>query len=76
MELSEEAIDYLEQQIPELAELATRQAFWQTLTSGHSTIIAEGAHLVRVYPDGTKIIVGDIEPPVEITQQHFIISPK
>jgi hypothetical protein len=54
MELSEEAIDYLEQQIPELAELATRQAFWQTLASGHSAIIAEGAHLIRIYPDGTK----------------------
>lgn len=73
MELSEEAIDYLEQQIPELAELATRQAFWQTLASGHSVTVSEGSNLVEIFPDGTKKIVGHITPAIKVSQRQYII---
>jgi hypothetical protein len=34
MEMNEKTIDYLEQSIPELAQAATRQAYWQALASG------------------------------------------
>lgn len=33
MSLSEKAIDYLEEHIPELAEVAFKQAYWSALAS-------------------------------------------
>ncbi|MBN9376983.1 MAG: hypothetical protein J0H93_01255 [Chlamydiales bacterium] len=32
--MKEEAMSYLENHIPELAELAVKQAYWQTLAAG------------------------------------------
>lgn len=60
MELSEQAIDYLEQHLPELMATATKQAYWQTLASGHSVLIAENGYLVEVFPDGTKKTIKEI----------------
>lgn len=54
MELSEQAIDYIEAHLPELMATATKQAYWQTLASGHSVLIAENGKLLRVQPDGTR----------------------
>lgn len=73
MALTEKEIDYLEQQIPELAELATRQAFWQTLASGDSVLIAEDGFLIEIRPDGSRTIVGEIEKPLIVEQRHFTI---
>lgn len=54
MGLSEKAIDYLEEHIPELAEVAFKQAYWSALTSGSSVLISENGSLVEVFPDGRK----------------------
>ncbi len=39
MALSEEAISFLEEHIPELAEVALKQAYWAALASGSSVLI-------------------------------------
>lgn len=73
MELSEEIIQYVENQIPEMAEHATRQAFWNTLASGNSVIIAQKGKLWEVYPDGTRRFIKDIIGPVTVQQRHYTI---
>jgi len=39
MDLSEKALDYLEAHIPELAEVAFKQAYWAALASGSSAAL-------------------------------------
>lgn len=63
MKLSEKTIDYLEEHLPELMATATKQAYWQTLASGQSVLVAEMGKLMRFFPDGTKEFVKDINKP-------------
>ncbi|MCU0470014.1 MAG: hypothetical protein MUF58_15575 [Arcicella sp.] len=72
--LNENEIDYLEQQIPILAETATKQAFWQTLASGDSVIIAKDGELIEVFPDGTRKVIKNIEKPIKVTQRFFQVN--
>jgi len=73
MALTEQALDYLEQQIPALAEMALPKAYWQTLASGDSVLIADNGHIVEVKPDGTRTIVKAIRKARTIQQRHFTI---
>jgi len=41
MILSEEAMTFLEGHIPELADVAFKQAYWSALASGYSVLISE-----------------------------------
>ena len=66
MKLDDEAIDYLEQFIPELAAIATRQAYLQALASGQNVLIAENGQLVEVSPNGTKKFIKQLEPRTTI----------
>lgn len=54
MSLSEESMRFLEEQIPELAEAAIRQAYWDALNSGSSVLEYENGALIEVFPDGTR----------------------
>lgn len=54
---SEDALNFMESHIPELAEAAFKQAYWKTLADGVSVMIAENNHLVEVFPDGSKRII-------------------
>lgn len=67
MELSEKALDYLEQHIPELAEVAFKQAYWAALVSGSSVLISENGSLVEVFPDGTRKFIKKIPPWTSVT---------
>lgn len=71
--LTEEELDYLEEQIPLLAETATKQAYWQTLASGDKVIIAENGFLIEVSPDGSKKVVKEIGKPVKVYKRLFTI---
>lgn len=73
MALTEKALDYLEQQIPELAEQATRQAYWQTLASGDNAVVAVDGNIIEVNPDGTRTIVKAIPKPQTVQQRHYTI---
>ena len=57
MELSEEAISFLEEHIPELADAAFKQAYWAALASGSSVLMSENNNLVEVFPDGSQKII-------------------
>jgi hypothetical protein len=72
--LNEKEVTYLENQIPILAEYATKQAFWQALASGDSVLIAEDGKLIEVFPDGSRIFKKEIEKPVKVTQRIFRIQ--
>ena len=50
MTLSEEAMSFLEEHIPELADVAFKQAYWAALASGSSVLISEMAILWRYSP--------------------------
>jgi hypothetical protein len=67
MKLSEKAIDYLEAHIPELAEIAFKQAYWSALASGSSVLVSENGALIEVFPDGTRQFIKKLDPwiPVE-----------
>ena len=66
MPLSEAAIDYLEAQIPILAEAALTIAYWGALSSGFSVLIAEDGALLEVFPDGTSKFIKNIPPRIPI----------
>ena len=76
MNLSDKAIDFLEAQIPYLAEQATRQAYWDALASGDSVFIAEDGNIIEVMPDGTRKFVKKIPKPTKAIQKVFTIPPK
>ncbi|MBM3191802.1 MAG: hypothetical protein FJZ63_04030 [Chlamydiae bacterium] len=64
MSISEEAMLFLEEHIPDLAAIAVKQAYWQALASGSSVLMCEGENLVEIHPDGTKRIIKKLPPPV------------
>lgn len=71
MGLSEKAIDYLEEHIPELAELAFKHAYWAALASGSSVLVSENGSLVEVFPDGRRTFIKKLPSwiPVKLGQK-------
>lgn len=67
MTLSEEAMSYLEQSIPELATVAFKQAYWAALASGSSVLINENGKLVEVFPDGRHKFIKHLAPSIPVT---------
>jgi hypothetical protein len=77
MVLSEKNIDFLENQIPDLAELALQQAYWQTLSSGNSVTVLEDNEIVEISPEGNrKVIKTLIRHENKVTQKHYTIYHK
>ena len=73
MPLTEKEIDFLEQQIPEMAIRALSQAYWDTLSNGHSVTIAENGKLVEVFPDGSKKFIKNIAKRLTIDSKKPIL---
>lgn len=69
---NEKAIEYLEQHIPEMAQAAVKQAYWQALASGSSVLVAENGEINEIFPDGTVKFVKKIEPSVEMEKGRII----
>ena len=72
--LSEEAMQYLEEQIPALAELAIRKAYLDALAAGFSVVIAEEGRLIEVFPDGSCVFIKEIEKPEPVVQKQFTLT--
>lgn len=68
MNLTEKAIDYLEEHIPELAEVAFKQAYWAALASGNSVLVSENGNLVEVFPDGKRKSIKKLSPWISVTR--------
>lgn len=75
MAMNEKTIRFLEEQIPELALAALKQAYWRALASGHSVLKAEGDSLVQVHPDGTKTFVKSLPPSIPVSKNQKLIIP-
>lgn len=68
MALSEEAMCFLEAHIPELAEIAFKQAYWAALASGSSVLISKNGKLVEVFPDGTEKFIKRLPSAIPVTR--------
>ena len=68
MALSEEAMRFLEEHIPELADAAFKQAYWAALASGSSVLISEKGSLMEVFPDGKRKFIKQLAPSTPVTR--------
>jgi hypothetical protein len=64
--MSDHDIQVLESQFPTVSGQAFAAAREQVLASGQSVLQSEGAFVFRVYPDGRKEVVKQIEPPTRM----------
>lgn len=69
---NEKAIEYLEKHIPEMAEAAVRQAYWQALASGSSVLVSENGKINEVFPNGTIKFVKTVSPRIEMEKGKII----
>ncbi|MCE9555862.1 MAG: hypothetical protein K8T91_21140 [Planctomycetes bacterium] len=75
MTLDEETLKRLEDQVPELTDIALKQAYWQALASGSSVLEAEGGFIYEVFPDGTRKPVKQILPPTPVKIGQKLVLP-
>ena len=68
MALSEQAISFLEEHIPELASVAFTQAYWAALASGSSVLVSDHGSLIEVFPDGTHKFIKHLPPATPVTR--------
>jgi len=61
--MSDQDIQILESQFPAVSGQAFAEAREHVLASGQSVLQSEGGTIYRVYPDGRKEVVKQIEPP-------------
>jgi hypothetical protein len=66
--LSEEEIGELERRIPELAQVAFAEAYQRTLAAGQSVLVSDHGFVLEVFPDGTRKMIKQIEPPVPVVK--------
>lgn len=67
MKFSEKMMCFLEEHIPELAEAAVKQAYWNALASGNSVLECENGVIVEIHPDGKRKIIKKLIPPLRVT---------
>lgn len=67
MPTSEKTMRFLEEHIPELAQSAVTQAYWQALASGSSVLESDNGAIYEVFPDGTRKLVKTTTPPSAVT---------
>ena len=73
--LSEEEIEELERQFPEMAGAAFAAARAEALATGLSVVESRDAMLWEVFPDGTRRAIKAIEPPTPVVKgSRFRIS--
>ena len=60
---AEKTMRFLEEHIPELAQSAVTQAYWQALASGSSVLQSENGAIFEVFPDGTRKLIKTTTPP-------------
>ncbi len=68
----EKTIEFLEKHIPEMAQAAVQQAYWQALASGSSVLVAENGAINEIFPDGTVKFVKNIPPSIEVEKGKII----
>lgn len=64
--MSDQEIQLLESQFPAVSGQAFAAARARVLASGQSVLQSEDGFVVRVFPDGRKEVVKQIEPPTHV----------
>ena len=64
--MDEKELDYLEAHIPELAEAAVKQAYWQALASGSKVLKSEKGELIEISPDGSRRVLKKLMPSTPV----------
>ncbi len=64
--MSDQEIQALESQFPAVSGQAFVDARTHVLASGQSVLQSEGGFVFRVFPDGNKELVKQIEPPTRM----------
>ena len=64
--MSDADLQVLESQFPAVSGQAFAKAREQVLASGQSVLQSEGSFVFRVFPDGRKELVKQIEPPIRV----------
>lgn len=63
---TDDTVEALEDQIPALAQRATRHAFEATLRAGRPARVCRGAFIVDVFPDGSERVVSPAPPSLAV----------
>jgi hypothetical protein len=75
MPTSEKSMQFLEEHIPELAQSAVTQAYWQTLASGNSVLQSDNGKIYEVFPDGTRTLIKTVTPPTSVSPGEKRVLP-
>jgi len=67
LRMSEESMQHMEAQIPELAGSAVKRAYWQALTTTGKVLEARNGQLVETTADGSVRVMRSIAKPVSVT---------
>ena len=63
---TEQALDYLEQQIPSLSAAAVEVAYVQALASGQTVLVSGDGGILQALPDGTRKLVKELAKPLSV----------
>ena len=71
---NEASMQFLQDHIPELADVAFKQAYWQALANGKSVLKVEQGEIIEIFPDGSHKVIKQITPliPVPLTNKKRI----
>ncbi len=59
--VTEQVLDFLEQQIPRLSAAAVDVAYWHALASGLAVLVSGDGGIYHVFPDGKQMLVKALE---------------
>ena len=73
-QLSDEAIENLENQIPEIATAATRLAYFRAVAAGHTVVTVKNNHILATHADGHLEVLAKTKPGQKVkTGQRFSV---
>lgn len=72
MSLTEEEMTFLEEQIPELASGAFKQAYLAALATGSSVLMSENGNLVEIFPNGKRKFIKKLPPSAPVIPGQII----
>lgn len=65
--MSDQEIQELESQFPAASGVAFAAACEHVLASGQSVMQSQGGMLFEVFPDGRRVAVKEVDPPILVT---------
>ncbi|MBS0633220.1 MAG: hypothetical protein JSS11_15020 [Verrucomicrobia bacterium] len=72
--MSEESIRLLEAQVPTLSGVAFAEARQLVLESGQSVLQSENGVIYKIFPDGAKVRIKEVEPQSVVSGSRFPIQ--